>query len=201
MDIGHKVFSGIGRHKDISRRLAPYGFDWNEVFHQGKTERFSYSLAVNVARQTNVGASEFKKRLSALVCDSSLPFDAELNTSISRLGDGQTSAHDLARIWQILVSEAARLATLRPALSCLRSDACRFLFRREVLHRVVLPIIGWVIELSSLLAVINIVSVTQWCSRQQRSLQFTNLVIVSYQRKIGYGCTTSIGRNWITQRE
>ena len=46
----------------------------------------------------------------------SLPFDAELNTTISRLGDGKTSSHDLARIWQIILDEAARLNALRPQL-------------------------------------------------------------------------------------
>jgi len=117
MTLGHKLFAEIPRNKDISRRLAPYGFDWTEVFDQGKTERFSHALAVNIAGRTKVGATQFRERLRALVRNTSLPFDAELDTTISRLGDGATSAHDLARIWQIILTEAGRLAALRPALA------------------------------------------------------------------------------------
>ena len=117
MAIGFKVFSEIGRNKDISRRLAPYGFDWHEVFYQGKTARFLHALTVNVARKTKVGAIMLRERLKELVHNPSFPFDAELNRTISLLGDETTSVHDLARVWQIMLAEAARLAALRPALN------------------------------------------------------------------------------------
>lgn len=115
MSVSHNILSHLGRYKHIAQRLAPYGFDWNEVFDQGKTQPFLHALEINTARQTKGKANQFRENLKTLVRDPSLEFDAELNSTISRLGDAQTSNHDIARIWQIILAEAARLAALRPA--------------------------------------------------------------------------------------
>ena len=87
MAISHRVFANIARYKEIAKRLAPYGFDWTEIFDNGKTEEFAHALAVNLARYKKDGSAQFLERLRALVRNPSLPFDAELNATISHLGD------------------------------------------------------------------------------------------------------------------
>ena len=116
MAVSYKVFANINRNREVSKRLAPYGFDWTEVFDKGTTKKFAHALAVNLARHRKDGSAQFLERLRGLVRDPSLPFDAELKTTISRLGDTEVSSHEMARIWQITLDEAARLNTVRSAL-------------------------------------------------------------------------------------
>jgi Cdc6-like AAA superfamily ATPase len=116
MSNGHAVLSELGKYKRVSEKLAPYGFDWDEVFDRGNTDQFLRALHVNIRRRAKVDAEQIREDLKTLVQNPLLPFDEELSRVIVLLGKETISVHDLARVWEMILAEADRLAKLRPQL-------------------------------------------------------------------------------------
>lgn len=102
--------------KAQTRRLAPYGFEIDRIFHEGETDRLRRALSANISRTGQAEAQAIRARLEALCREPNLQFDAEIRRFAQALGSGEVGSHDLAQAWEDLLVECRRLENLKPKL-------------------------------------------------------------------------------------
>ena len=111
-----RVVEQFPTRKTLARRLAPYGFDIEKIFHEGATQDFRRALEANISRAGFAKAEAIKTTLFGLRRHSELQLDAEIGRFAESLGNLTIGSHELAQAWQALLEECGRLNALRPKL-------------------------------------------------------------------------------------
>jgi very-short-patch-repair endonuclease len=108
----HQFYASGADYRRMLEVLFPYGININDAVLHGKCALVIDVLAANVERAESGSARVVVENLRRIAGDRPLPFHKALSTFYDNLGSSAAQA-DIARAWQAITAEAARLAGLR----------------------------------------------------------------------------------------
>jgi very-short-patch-repair endonuclease len=108
----HQFYASGADYRRMLEVLFPYGIDINDAVLHGRCAPVIDVLAANMERAESGSARVVVENLRRLASDHPLPFHVALSTFCDNLGSS-ASQSDIARAWQAITAEAARLAGLR----------------------------------------------------------------------------------------
>jgi very-short-patch-repair endonuclease len=103
------VLVQLNAHREVAKRLFPYGIDFEAVFVTWDTAQIRKALAVNFVRINATDAKRVRDEIRQVSLASEAPFHVAIREIVDIIGDPAISDHLVAQNWQRAIQHAQHL--------------------------------------------------------------------------------------------